>query len=152
MLLLCSYQFGFSLLYFILERRSFRRKGAGTEAEAVQKRMTSLAEDLLKSRPISDLRVLIDSLHEDGEKKKAELQSMVGSQYHEFIQSADKIHDMHQESQSLLKKLDGFWVKNQELVHHISQLLGRNTDKSATNSQIKYPINSTPGVISLEGK
>jgi hypothetical protein len=85
--------------------------------------MTSLAEDLLKTRPISDLRSLVHELRSDAENKRAELQSMVGSQYHEFIQSADKIGTMNEQARLLNEKLTAFWAQNQRVVQNVSQLL-----------------------------
>ena len=87
--------------------------------------MTSLADDLLKSRSISDLRSLIHDLRRDGEGKRTELQSMVGSQYHEFIQSADKISGMNEQSRQLVEKLGEFWTQNQQVINHVNTLLGQ---------------------------
>lgn len=87
--------------------------------------MTSLADDLLKSRSISDLRSLIHDLRRDAEGKRTDLQSMVGSQYHEFIQSADKISGMNDQSKQLVEKLSEFWLQNQQVIHHVNALLGQ---------------------------
>ncbi|RYG61722.1 hypothetical protein EON64_18380, partial [archaeon] len=67
---------------------------------------SSLADDLLKSRSVSELRSLVFSLQSDANEKKAELQSMVGSQYQEFLQSADRIATMHSESVDIVQSLE----------------------------------------------
>lgn len=90
--------------------------------------MTSLADDLLRNRPISDLRVLIKQLHDDGEEKKRELRRMVGSQYHEFIQSADNLAGMHTQSQQMLAVLDKFWKQCDSFVKEVHGFLDGKTN------------------------
>lgn len=90
--------------------------------------MTSLADDLLRNRPISDLRVLIKQLHDDGEEKKRELRRMVGSQYHEFIQSADNLAGMHAQSQQMLYVLDKFWKQRDSFVKEVHGFLDGKTN------------------------
>jgi hypothetical protein len=53
------------------------------------------ASDLLASHSIHELRALVESLQKDCGSKKSELQMMVGSKYHDFIESADAISNMH---------------------------------------------------------
>lgn len=48
--------------------------------------MTSLADDLLRTRHIPELREVVQSLQRDSEAKKTELQHMVGSKYLDFLQ------------------------------------------------------------------
>lgn len=86
---------------------------------------TTLADDLLKSRTIGDLRSLIQGLRNDAQSKRSELQSMVGSQYHEFIQSADKIAKMDEQSKTLTASLDKFWSQNQQVIQNVNRLLGQ---------------------------
>jgi hypothetical protein len=90
---------------------------------------TSLADDLLKSRTIADLRNLIQGLRHDAERKRSELQSMVGSQYHEFIQSADKIAKMDGESKMLTQCLLNFWVHHQQVIQNVNLLLGQKSQQ-----------------------
>lgn len=110
--------------------------------------MTTLADDLLKTRSISDLRVLIKQLHKDAEDKKSELRSMVGSQYQTFIQSADKIADMHTQSKELLTSLDQFWERNQDFVGQVQSFLEQ--DAKTPVGEIPKP-SKTVQKVSLEG-
>lgn len=85
--------------------------------------MTSLADDLLKSRSVSVLRSLVTSLENDADSKKTELQHMVGSKYHDFIQSADKITSMKDKSSEVDKKIALFNTVTEDLVEKINDLL-----------------------------
>eukprot|EP01031_Cornospumella_fuschlensis_P046366 gene46366-56777_t len=67
---------------------------------------SSLADDLLKSRGVSELRSLVQSLQNEADEKKQGLQSMVGSQYQQFLQSADRISTMHTESVDIVQSLE----------------------------------------------
>ena len=107
--------------------------------------MTSLAEDLLKSRAIVELRTLIHDLRRDAEGKRSELQSMVGSQYHEFIQSADKISGMNEQSKQLVEKLADFWQQNQQVINHVNQLLGQ-------KNKLQHVVEISDAEKLLEGK
>jgi hypothetical protein len=93
--------------------------------------MSTLAEDLLKTKPISELRVLIKQLSKDAEAKKSELRSTVGSQYHQFIQSADTISEMQNQSKQLLSSLELFWEKNEEFISQVKFIVNQ---KSSTES------------------
>lgn len=121
--------------------------------------MTSLADDLLKNKPIADLRVLIKQLNKDAEDKKTELRSMVGSQYHQFIQSADKITEMHDQSKILLTSLDQFWERNQDFVSQMQTFLhkdeqktisAQNQDKIKVGKQGKVSIGGTSRIYLLK--
>ena len=83
------------------------------------------ADDLLKTRTIPELRELASSLHRDGNSKRQELQHMVGSKYHDFIQSADAIATMREKSVLMENKLAGFWSCSQDLVAKTQDLLSR---------------------------
>eukprot|EP01033_Poteriospumella_lacustris_P016372 gene16372-11705_t len=99
--------------------------------------MTTLADDLLKNKPIADLRVLIKQLNKDAEDKKTELRSMVGSQYHQFIQSADKISEMHDQSKVLLASLDQFWERNQDFVSQMQRFLHKDAQTTSAGQQLE---------------
>lgn len=92
-------------------------------------------EELLQSHTIPELRDIVASLEQDALSKKTELQHMVGSKYHDFIQSADLIADMHQKTQEMENKLGDFWVLSQSLVTKTYDLLSR-TDKSPASGQM----------------
>lgn len=113
--------------------------------------MTTLADDLLKSRPISDLRVLIKQLGKDADDKKAELRSMVGSQYHQFIQSADKISEMHDQSKILLSSLDLFWEKNQDFVGQMQSFLNKGSQKQVHPDKLTK-AGGKQGKLSISGR
>ena len=65
--------------------------------------MEESAEELLKSRGITDLRDMIGDLNEKAFQTKEELQLMVGSKYHDFIQSADAISFMKDSAENVGK-------------------------------------------------
>jgi hypothetical protein len=101
--------------------------------------MSLLAEDLLKNRSISDLKNVVTQLQIDSEQKKAELQGMVGSQYHEFIQSADKIAEMRKHSEAILSNLKSFTESKAQLIENVSVLL--NQDKTVQNESVEIDFN-----------
>ena len=67
--------------------------------------MFTSADDLLKTRTIPDLRKLVYSLSADADGKQSELRSMVGSKYHDFIQSADAISKMRDAAYIISERL-----------------------------------------------
>jgi hypothetical protein len=86
--------------------------------------MTSqLAEDLLKSRTIQELKHVVHELAKDGDLKKTELQGMVGSQYQEFIQSADKIIEMKKQASIVSSELFNFWSSSEKMLKSIESVL-----------------------------
>lgn len=86
--------------------------------------MTStLADDLLKSRSIQELRELVHTIQLDANSKKSELQSMVGSQYHEFIQSADRIATMEQQACQMMSMLSNLEANAQEAIKSVGQMM-----------------------------
>ena len=54
------------------------------------------AEELIQSHSIPQLRELTSTLAKDAERKQIELQMMVGSRYHDFIQNSDAIAIMEE--------------------------------------------------------
>jgi hypothetical protein len=85
--------------------------------------MTSLADDLLRSRSVGELRELVNSLERDSSSRKTELQQMVGSKYHDFIQSADKITKMKEKSIAIEEAIEQSWQLNQSLIAKSKTLL-----------------------------
>src|SRR5437868_4833843 len=71
--------------------------------------MTSLAEDLLKTRTIPELRDRVNQLDKESNAKKTELQLMVGSKYHDFIQSADMINEMRGQVTTVEQQIELLW-------------------------------------------
>jgi hypothetical protein len=68
--------------------------------------MLTSADELLKTRTIPELRRLVYSLSSDADGKQTELRSMVGSKYHDFIQSADAISDMKARAHAIAERLE----------------------------------------------
>jgi len=81
------------------------------------------ADDLLKTRTIPELRNLVGSLAVDGESKQTELRLMVGSKYHDFIQSADTIASMYSKSHEIWSRLTKFSTFSIKLIEHAKELL-----------------------------
>jgi hypothetical protein len=105
--------------------------------------MTSLissADELLKTRTIPELRELVSSLENDGNSKITELQVMVGSKYHDFIQSADAIAAMGQKSEFLEANLNGFLKLSQDVVAKTRELLSRTSSDKEKQEQLRAPL------------
>jgi hypothetical protein len=83
------------------------------------------ANEHLRSKSIVDLRLLVDNLNKDATSKKEELQLMVGSKYHDFIQSADAINNMRDGTASMAAKLQDFKDGSKSLIQSVKQLLSR---------------------------
>lgn len=120
--------------------------------------MTTLADDLLKSRTIPELRDLISTLEKDANGKRTELQQMVGSKYHDFIQSADKITEMKQKADLIEKQIVHFWNINQEVIVKAQDLLNQTlpenhrktkTERVTLFTGIIYAIHSIPTVVDV---
>lgn len=95
---------------------------------------SSLADDLLKSRSIHELRELVHTLQVDADGKKSELQSMVGGQYHEFVESADRIATMQQQSLEILDMLAMLENHTQESIKNVAIMLnGKNQKQEVPN-------------------
>jgi hypothetical protein len=101
--------------------------------------MTSLADDLLKTKSIAVLRNLVASLENDANSKKTELQHMVGSKYHDFIQSADTITSMNERSAEVDKMMGEFSSSTRSLVQNISELLAL-ADPSSATAKVKQHV------------
>ena len=98
--------------------------------------LISSAEELLKTRTIPELRELVYSLENDGNSKITELQVMVGSKYHDFIQSADAIAAMQKKSEFLEVNLCGFLKLSQDVVSRTTDLLSRTLEEKG-NSKLE---------------
>ena len=66
---------------------------------------------------------MVDDLNAKAESKKEELQLMVGSKYHDFIQSADAIAVMKDHADGVGGKLEKFSDMNATLVMTTKSLL-----------------------------
>ena len=102
--------------------------------------LTSSADELLKTRTIPELRDLVNSLENDGNSKITELQVMVGSKYHDFIQSADAISAMQEKSEFLQVNLCGFLSLSQDVVSKTTDLLSRTLEDNALGAKAVTPL------------
>ena len=93
--------------------------------------MESSAEILLQSHGIKDLRDIVDDLSAKAKSKKEELQLMVGSKYHDFIQSADAIAVMKDHAEDVGKKLEKFATMNASLITKTKSLLESDCESGA---------------------
>jgi hypothetical protein len=107
--------------------------------------LTTSADELLKTRTIPELRDLVFSLENDGNSKITELQVMVGSKYHDFIQSADAIAAMQQKSEFLESNLCRFLQLSQDVVTKTRDLLSRTVDNTAADSKLTAPLKPYKG-------
>ncbi len=80
-------------------------------------------DEFLKSKNISELRSLVQNLEKETINKQLELQQMVGSKYHDFIQSGDAITMMSDKSAIIDEKLIKFWSKSNEIINISKNLL-----------------------------
>lgn len=85
--------------------------------------MLSSADELLRVKSISELRKLVNELEMSSESKQTELQQMVGSKYHDFIQSADAIKDMVAKAEMLEMQLIKFGNYNNQVIEKTNKLL-----------------------------
>jgi hypothetical protein len=108
--------------------------------------MHSSADDLLRTRKIPELRSYILTLENESAAKQSELQHMVGSKYHDFIQSADAIATMQTKSQQLDSSLQSFWQSSQDAVKQTKNLLLRTSTSNqpgTSSSQASLSPTST---------
>lgn len=93
------------------------------------------AEELLRTRSIRSLRELVASLDASASAKQAELQLTVGSKYHDFIQSADAITDMHTKAANLDENLRQFYSCSQQVLAQAKAIgLGSNQGTENVNN------------------
>lgn len=98
------------------------------------------ADELLRTRSIPELRDLVNSLENDGNSKITELQVMVGSKYHDFIQSADAIAAMQSKSEFLESNLCRFLKLSQDVVTKTRDLLSRTVDNNGSDIKQSAPL------------
>lgn len=84
-------------------------------------------EELLQTNSVQELRAIATNLQREAAEKRQELQLMVGSRYHEFIESADTIGAMWTDASALAQQLADFTDKCEQLVQQGSRLLQQTT-------------------------
>lgn len=104
---------------------------------------STLADELLKTRTISELRDLCYSLSQEALNKQTDLQSMVGGQYREFIQSADKIAKMYEQTKEIKDNLNLVFQENDKLCSHLSLLLQNKNTKSISSTTTTTSLTSS---------
>eukprot|EP01035_Chromulina_nebulosa_P065179 gene65179-89173_t len=82
-----------------------------------------IGSDILGKHTIPELRNLVGVLQDDCKNKKNELQLMVGSKYHDFIDSADLVASMQQKSSLISSRFEEFIVLNQAVSQKMNHLL-----------------------------
>ena len=98
------------------------------------------ADELLRTRSIPELRDLVYSLENDGNSKITELQVMVGSKYHDFIQSADAIAAMQLKSEFLESNLCRFLKLSEDVVTKTRDLLSRTVNNTGSDIRLSTPL------------
>ena len=101
--------------------------------------LVASAQELLKTKSIPELRDLVQTLEKDAVSKVTELQAMVGSKYHDFIQSADAIAQMQGKSEYLEGNINGFVTLAEDVAMHTKELLSRTAiDTNPSSSQVNH--------------
>ena len=93
-----------------------------------------LAGDLLQRHSINELRGLVQSLQKDCGSKKSELQLMVGSKYHDFIESADAITNMHKAADTVSHSIQPLSSLGKEVIQQCQALLDDKVPQSVVKS------------------
>ena len=76
-----------------------------------------------KSQNISNLKSFVLSLEAESNGKQSELQQVVGSKYHDFIQSGHHIESMHEYSKNIEKSVLQFDVHSRNLLEASKKIL-----------------------------
>lgn len=125
--------------------------------------MSLSAEELLKTKSVPELRDLVISLEKDAKLKQVELQQLVGSKYHDFVESADTIKKMFVVSSEVEECVPNIWDKKiRPLIDQVAEL-NTKYNSSFTNSKSDenlsslgdfkaFPFNSTAVWCNLESK
>lgn len=77
----------------------------------------------IKSQNISNLKSFVLSLESESFSKKSELQQVVGSKYHDFIQSGHHIESMHEFSKNIETSVLQFDLHSQHLLDATKKIL-----------------------------
>ncbi len=104
------------------------------------------ADDLLKTRPVPELRDMVNSLALDADNKQIELQLMVGSKYHDFIESADAISLMKDSTQFINNKLKSFEILSLELLEKTKLFMSQNNENNNQEHKRTYSSFKKPDI------
>lgn len=77
----------------------------------------------VKSQNISNLKSFVLSLEAESSGKQSELQQVVGSKYHDFIQSGHHIESMHEYSKSIEKSVLQFDSHSRSLLEATKKIV-----------------------------
>ena len=92
--------------------------------------------DLLATHSIPELRQLVGSIEKDSFARKNDLQLMVGSKYHDFISSADRISEMKSETVYIDNQLGVVITANRKVLQSCQYLLSlTGTEKKVEGSK-----------------
>lgn len=92
------------------------------------------ASELLATHSISELRSLVQTLQSECGSKKSELQMMVGSKYHDFIESADAISSMYNASDAVGRNISDLSSLGKQVIEKSLALLDAKLPQSVVNS------------------
>lgn len=101
------------------------------------------ASELLATHSIRELRQLVESLQSDCGSKQTELQIMVGSKYHDFIESADAISSMHVAADSVGKSIAALSSLGKDVIEKSLALLDSKVPQSVVNSIAQKMYNNS---------
>lgn len=115
------------------------------------------ADELLKTKSVPELRKLVSILHDDANSKKIELQHLVGSKYHDFIESADSITEMLEFACVVEDKIPDLWGKNihglitssKDLLANIPQIQSQKVQPLISNGLNNDDLSVGNGDLSL---
>ena len=105
--------------------------------------MNLSAEDLLRTKSIFELRQLVEKLNQTAQSKQSELQQMVGSKYHDFIQSADSIAAMKEKLTSVESHLVKFWDYADQVVQNSNRLLQPTVSLTTSDQDFTSKVSGT---------
>lgn len=96
------------------------------------------ADELLRAKPISELRTLVLTLEKECASKQTELRQMVGSKYLDFIESADSISTMHKNADLLSQRVQTFGARGIDLISKIRDVMARTNIQPSDSSSISF--------------
>ncbi len=87
----------------------------------------------LKSQNILNLKGFLSSLESETLSKQNELKQVVGSKYHDFIQSGQYIDSIHSDSKKIEKAVGNFSDLNKSLIDNSIKIISQSTENTDEN-------------------
>ena len=91
-----------------------------------------------QNHSISSLKSYVSTLEQEANEKQKELQSVVGSKYHDFIQSGHHIESMHESSKRIEDITQDFQKINSIVVEKSLQITNLSLNKELS---LKFSFN-----------